>query len=148
MVLNFVMFRTTMETSIQEIKAKVMALETLETRDLVSHEFSDEHALLLVSQLQNFLQFNQGKTIAMVEGDGNSKMIQMCIDSWKSSIQKYDALLGNYHELHQSHIRLESKNESLQKQHDNIFKLHQIHLEFSKNFTNFKRKFKVLSNSV
>ena len=95
------MFRTTMENSIQEIKAKVMALETLETRDLVSHEFSDEHALLLVSQLQNFLQFNQGITIAMVEGDGNSKMIQMCIDSWKSTIQKYDALLRSFHEIQQ-----------------------------------------------
>ena len=77
--------------------------EELELRHDLS-ESSGESILLM--QLQTYLQFQHGKMTTMVEGDGDSSMIKMCITAWKSTIAKFRS-------KNEQHERLQSKYNSL-----------------------------------
>lgn len=105
----------------------------------VSHASSTDFNIngnsILLLQLRNYLQFHQGRMLTMVEGDGDSKMIQLCIDVWQSTtdklrskIEEYDSLQLKYNELHQSFSRLDIEKSSLEVHYQKIFGLFQRNL--------------------
>lgn len=89
---------------------------------------SGESILLL--QLKDHLRFHLGRTTIMVEGDADSRMIQLCLAVWQSTIDKlsrkteqFESLQSKYNSLVLAKARLATEKSIVEKQYQITFKM-------------------------